>query len=459
MAAHTELLRKQVANIDFDNKISADTLALNQRKQDWAESQALYARAVDDKNLLETAKKNLFDQQSRIADIQSKIADNQARRQEFQSQIDWNVQQLNANALNEAARFNAQMGFNVEQANIQAEQQKQAQLQSLASSIAEAAKSPGDYGKLAALTLANTGWGAPATAIGRGADVRTTESLAPLESELRTRRDVMARPDRPYTFTPIQPTLATAPTLGPLDLSKIKIPTAAGEPGTSTAPGTVTPVTGATNTPNNLISSLINAGANPNSAAGFAEILAKQQNASQQSAADQGVPAQAKGGVIPRYATGGYAPGAYISGERGPELNIPLGDQTLILNQKQLKAAGIDLKKLMSGYNKPKQFADGGVFNTGWGNVQDQDRTLSMQFLNDALERARAGTPWQSGPLPTPIYTSSPGFSPIVSQTLGSLTAMAQGIPQEYFQELAAKYAPSGMTQGFARVGNIQRTA
>ena len=161
-----------------------------------------------------------------------------------------------------------------------------------------------------------------------------------------------------------------------------------------------------------------------------------------------------RSGSSPAMAKGGVANGAYISGERGPELNIPLGDKTIVLNQKQMKAAGIDLKKLMAGGNKPKQFADGGVFDQGWGNVTDPDRTLSMNFLNDALARARAGTPWQSGPLPTPVYASTPGFSPLVMQTLGSLTSMAQGIPTEYFQELAAKYRPSGVRESVT-----QRTA
>jgi hypothetical protein len=671
---------------DEEIRLRTEEAARTAYQNRYGNAMAAIGAATNDKTLEQQGRNYAFNQAVSSANINNDIQKLVVQREDLKAQYAYNASVANAAAVNEAARFNAQMGFNVEQANIQAEQQKQAQLQSLASSIAEAAKSPGDYGKLAALTLANTRWGAPATAIGRGADVRTTESLAPLESELRTRRDVMARPDRPYTFTPIQPSVVSAPELGPLDLSKFQNPTqtitganiapaktaeqiaqeasriannqtttaiarsmglnvgSAGEGVPAQAEGGAIPryedggiAPRDAGISMDMYADALRAGANPEQIKAFYDIAMRQQQAQQAQQAQAAQPTFAvqpvraeqipsidsftpfvrpqdfnitnpseeaynprpisstplgemyaprpedynfynplskeeqkiadysnrwaaaqkdfREGKISRqefadrtkdipddvvatfltaglmgagaalgvgggralkdwigrgaqynynpsidynvqrsalppnyappenpidpnimrsiglgrtmeqaerlglYASGGISNGAYISGERGPELNIPLGDQTLILNQKQLKAAGIDLKKLMSGYNKPKQFADGGVFNTGWGNVQDQDRTLSMQFLNDALDRARAGTPWQNGPLPTPVYTSSPGFSPIVSQTLGSLTAMAQGIPQEYFQELAQKYAPSGLAQSYGRMANIQRTA
>jgi hypothetical protein len=403
------------------------------------------------------ASRDLFTQQNSIANLQLNIAQMQQSRSNLQAQMDWNVEQLNTNALNEAMRFNTQQQFAVEQANVAAQQRRQEQLQSLARDISEAAKAPGDYGKLAALTLANTGWGAPATAIGKGADLRTTQSLAPLESQLRTRQDVMAQPERPFTFTPITPSMAQRPVIAPLDLSQIKIPQIQQIQQIQQQPDIKVMPTGVTLAPNAI-----------SQAAAVSPILGNLVGALGQGASSQSVNAALNAAIAAQQggptgyqgmAKGGVANGAYISGERGPELNIPLGDKTIVLNQKQMKAAGIDLKKLMSDSNKPKQFADGGVFDQGWGNVTDPDRTLSMNFLNDALARARAGTPWQSGPLPTPVYASTPGFSPLVMQTLGSLTSMAQGVPTEYFQELARKYAPSGLSESYGRMANIQRTA
>jgi len=435
--------QKDAAEAGIQN--AKDTLAYNykrlaqeQQNNSFTQTQALYASARDDKRLAMEASQNLFAQQNSIANLQLNIANAIQAQNNFQSQMDWSVEQLNANAINEAARFNAQMGFNVEQANVAAQQRRQEQLQSLARDISESAKAPGDYGKLAALTLANTGWGAPATAIGRGADLRTTQSLAPLESQLRTRQNVMAQPERPFTFTPMTPSLAQRPVIAPLDLSQIKIPQVptAGE---VLAPNAISQAAAVSPTLGNLVGALGQGTSSQSVNAALNAAIATQQDGT------TGYQGMAKGGV---------ANGAYISGERGPELNIPLGDKTIVLNQKQMKAAGIDLKKLMSDSNKPKQFADGGVFDQGWGNVTDPDRTLSMNFLNDALARARAGTPWQSGPLPTPVYASTPGFSPLVMQTLGSLTSMAQGIPTEYFQELAAKYRPSGVRESVT-----QRTA
>ena len=448
--ANIEQSRAAILQADARIKIDNERLALEIRNASFNQSRALYADARDDKRLAMEASRDLFTQQNSIANLQLNIAQMQQARSNLQSQIDWNIEQLNTNALNEAMRFNIQQQFAVEQANVSAQQRRQEQLQSLARDISEAAKAPGDYGKLAALTLANAGWGAANTAIGKGADVRTTESLAPLESQLRTRQSVMAQSDRPFTFTPITPTLAQRQVIAPLNLSGLTIPQIQKPPPIPVpipalpgAGGGAAPAAAPTNTSygNYLASSGVPA---------WAIAITPGATSGGESTGGGG---ESSGGSTGMY-KGGVTNGAYISGERGPELNIPLGDKTIVLNQKQLKAAGIDIKKLMSGASKPEKFAEGGVFDQGWGNVTDPDRTMAMQFLNDALAKARAGTPWQRGALPSPVYASSPGMSPIVSQTLGSLTAMAQGIPAEYFQELATRYRPSGVRESVT-----QRTA
>jgi hypothetical protein len=446
LEAQTAAQRAGIAQNDLRIQQDAKRLALEQQNAAFTQARALWADARDDKRLAMEANRDLFTQQNSIANLQMNIAQMQQRRAELQTNLDWNVQQLNTNAMNEAARFNAQMGFNVEQANVAAEQRRQEQLQSLARDISEAAKAPGDYGKLAALTLANAGWGAPGTAIGKGADLRTTQSLAPLESQLRTRQDVMAQPARPFSYTPITPTMAQAPVVAPLDLSMVKVPQINIQQPSERVSAPVAGGDGSIYQPTGVLGALV--GALQGGASSESVNAALNAAIAAQTGAPTGYQgAGGEGGATPAAAKGGMMNGAYISGERGPELNIPLGDQTLVLNQKQLKAAGIDLKKLMSGSKKPEQFADGGIFDAGWGNVQDQDRTLSMQFLNDALARARAGTPFQEGALPAPVYASTPGFSPLVTQVLGSLTSMAQGVPTEYFQELAAKYRPSGIRE------------
>lgn len=687
--------RKDAGEIE----IARGTLAEQLRNNQFTRNMSNYAASQKNTELGMRADEMMFTQQQAIANTELQI-------ENLTQQRDWNIASANSAANNAAAQFNAQQGFAVQRANVEAEQTRTTQLQSLANTIAEAAKQPGDYGKLAALQLANTGWGAPNTAIGQGADLRTTQSLSPLESQLRTREDVMNRPVNPYTFTPYTPERAAPPAL---DFSRVKMPTvnakvAAGlnfgdlpNPGAPYNPDSTpgytvlpnggidlsaaeslamnkagmpwqpTPMNpdgtfivpkaeyggilpryeegGINQRPQQNIGGLANTGATTypeliewlvaggvpreslNGRAGAVEVvdtfrqsdeaLARNtaalpmpgaggapppkmlsappifqddapnvdpwestsavptaaptatEQAPQGMAQEQfdqykarkerfdadwgamksgamsgedhvernadldddaflhfsktyGIPAAGsamlaigaglpwfmkwlKAGnqygydVLPGtpppstpppfpepikllpgrrvvkpamagnaaynpqplrsvglgayanemetmgYSHGGIANGAYISGERGPELNIPIGDKTIILNQKQMKAAGIDLKELM--YGKPQQFAGGGIFDAGWGNVQDADRTRAMQFLNDATARARAGTPFATGALPTPVYASSPGFSPIVTDVLGSLTSMEQGIPAEYFKELAARYRPTGVRE------------
>lgn len=670
--ASAELARAQAADIPARREQERQQLVIEEAKRKFGEGAQLIGLQTNNQDLANRGSQIVFDQSNAIAQARNRIQELNVQQGNLQQQYNYNTSAANAAAANAAAQFNAQMGFNVEQANVAAQQRKQEQLQSLARDISEAAKAPGDYGKLAALTLANAGWGAPNTAIGKGEDLRTAQSMAPLESQLRTRQDVMSQPERPFSYTPITPNMVQAPVIAPVDVSKFAIPeqtmtTAdvsrqkreglAAIAGLGSSSGAMSPGAYMSNLASQLQSGASSADVNAQLNQAIANQIASLPGPQGESG---GVPAAAEGGIVPRYedggvnnsnefnpiavyqtlrsggaseqqaadfintilrsdqalasntaakaasdaeaaaraaqpvyrpapqrmtdasndteaqllrlgmeqpyqqpmsieqvanqmppamypqqiaqaqqsermqwvpaktltpeefrnqenerknremfesifgglmaypgggagargagslidlagllrnprtrvlmteyapvfdeiqrafikkmpgvgyATGGIAPGAYISGERGPELNIPLGDKTIVLNQKQMKAAGIDLKKLMAGSKKPEKFANGGIFDAGWGNVQDQDRTLSMQFLNDALARARAGTPFQEGALPAPVYASTPGFSPLVTQVLGSLTSMAQGVPTEYFQELAAKYRPSGIRE------------
>jgi hypothetical protein len=759
--ASAELARAQAANIPVQQQLERDKQIAAEAARKFGQGAQLVGLQTGNQDLANRGSQIVFDQSNAVAQAQNRILELGITQDNLRAKSKYDTDMANAAAGNAAQQFNITTGLTVDQLNEAAARQKQQDMQALARDIAEAAKAPGDYGKLAALTLANAGWGAPNTAIGKGEDLRTAQSMAPLESQLRTRQDVMARPDRPYTFTPYTPTMVQAPVIAPIDVSKFAMPQQtmtmadvnrqkreglAAIAGLGSSSGAMSPGAYMSNLASQLQSGVSSADVNAQLNQAIANQIASLPGPQGESG---GVPAAAEGGIVPRYedggvnnssefnpiavyqmlrsggaseqqaadfintilrsdqalasntaakaasdadsaaraaqpvyrpapqrmtdasndteaqllrlgmeqqyqqpidieqvatqmppamyspasggyyatedaapaavgwtpqfgvgaapapkvsipglmpedeemaadynrfirgdmpteeyekkwvtgrqdehnaalsrissaaskyeipaagsavlaaaasmpwfmrwiakgaqytpqaplkqpaapswseypgyvetlspqnyqyrfrvpqaplteqpgygrswrfspmdlenaasamsgkntslyATGGIAPGAYISGERGPELNIPLGDKTIVLNQKQMKAAGIDLKKLMSGSKKPEQFADGGIFDAGWGNVQDQDRTMSMQFLNDALARARAGTPFQEGALPAPVYASTPGFSPLVTQVLGSLTSMAQGVPTEYFQELAAKYRPSGIRE------------
>jgi len=724
--ASAELARAQAANIPVQQQLERDKQIAAEAARKFGQGAQLIGLQTGNQDLANRGSQIVFDQSNAVAQSQNRIIELGITQDNLRAKSQYDTDMANAAAANSAQQFNITTGLTVDQLNEAAARQKQQDMQALARDIAEAAKAPGDYGKLAALTLANAGWGAPNTAIGKGEDLRTAQSMAPLESQLRTRQDVMARPDRPYTFTSYTPTMVQAPVIAPIDVSKFAMPQQtmtmadvnrqkreglAAIAGLGSSSGAMSPGAYTSNLASQLQSGASSADVNAQLNQAIANQIASLPGPQGGSG---GVPAAAEGGIVPRYedggvnnssefnpiavyqmlrsggaseqqaadfintilrsdqalasntaaktasdaeaaarvaqpvyrpvsqrmtdasndteaqllrlgmsnpyqrtsgydegdaapaaagfnpamyspasggyypaedaapaafgltpqvtensawqarkekfdsdfsslksgqitgqefenrnkdlddnqflqftrlygipaagsaalafgaslpsiarwvmkgnqynyrpafdynvlqgtvpqgatpqaridpnvfrsvglggtiedaqrlglyATGGVANGAYISGERGPELNIPIGDKTIVLNQKQMKAAGIDLKKLMAGSKKPEKFANGGIFDAGWGNVQDQDRTMSMQFLNDALARARAGTPFQEGALPAPVYASSPGFSPLVTQVLGSLTSMAQGVPTEYFQELAAKYRPSGVRE------------
>lgn len=453
IAIQMQQLQLQQQQIDEQIRQNQANQAIANATLDFQKSKEAFAQETTNKTLAQQAKVALQQNAVAVAGLQLQQAGMVAQRDALQAQMAQQTALANFAAINDAARtnaasendaskFNATMGFNVEQANRQAEIQRQAQLQQLAESVATAGADAGDRGKLAGLLLANRGWGEANTALA-DADLRTTQSTAPLESLLRTREDVQNQPKNPFTYTPItaatyNPTLASAPNVSPLDLSRITIPQAGGGVSggggggqmVAQSPQAVTDYGG------NLLQALMGAGASADSAGGFASIAAQQ--------AQAGVP-QAEIAGFPKAAHGGQMDGAYISGERGPEINIPLGNgQALVLNQQQAAQHGIDIRQLMAA-GQPN-YQDGGVFS-GFGNVQDTDRTRSFDFLNQASGIARAGTPFAQGTLPTPVYASSPGFNPVVAKLLASISAQAQGIPADFWLSQASMYRPAGINE------------
>lgn len=357
----------------------------------------------------------LFTQQQAVSSLQLQIAGAQFQRDSLQAQL---TQRTN--------EFNQTQKFATDQANTQANEQRASRLQSLAGTAGTLAADPGDRAKFAGFLEANSRFGSGDAALAKGANFITNDSLTPLESTLRTARDVQAQPVNPYQFT-----ATAAPTIAPLDLSKIGVPqiTATAAPTGATTAGTIPPGYKS---------------ATPAEYDRMAAIAAQ----SQGTKAVATPPPNAVATPPPNADTGaaGGSHGYRIVGERGIELEAPDGT---IMNQEQVKQMlGIDLKKLsaMPPGTAPDNY-DTGIFGGGFGNVQDADRSLATSFLGDASSRAIAGTPWAGKALPTPVYASSPGFNPYVTQLLASLNAQARGLPAQYFQDQAALLAPAGLSQ------------
>ena len=84
----------------------------------------------------------------------------------------------------------------------------------------------------------------------------------------------------------------------------------------------------------------------------------------------------------------------------------------------------------------------------------DQDRTLSTAFQKETSDRARAGTPFAQGALPTSVYASSPGFNPDVAKLLASINAQATGQPADDYLRRSQLYQPTA-----TRESGVGRTA
>lgn len=389
--------------------------AINDQNMAFARDKEAFAQSQDNKRLAMQAQTQMQSAMVAQADIQFK-----------QATLDMQWQTFNATAMNEAAKFNQQMAFNVQQANQQFESQKQDRLANMATQAGTLAQDPGDRGKFAATVLANSGWGGGA-AVTSGQDYRTEDSLVPLESLLRTREDVQ-KSSSPYTFTPAQPSLMSAPTMPQVPSLAAMMGGAAG--GAAGGAGAPTPQTVQDSTPGYTM--LPGGGINLSAS----EIAA---GAQYQNAPQQGIPAAKHGGMVE---------GAYIGDEEGPELHIPMGDkQTIILNNDQAKSIlGVSIKDLMA--RGQERYADGGIFDGGFQNVQDTDRTRATGFLSDAYKRAVSGTPFAGmKTLPSAVYLSSPGTNPFVAQLLGSLKALGEGTPAAMTSYYADLYRPTGMRE------------
>jgi hypothetical protein len=408
----TELgnLAARYAELARQEKVLQETIRANKVSEAAAAANLTFLRekeafeqSQDQTRIANETRTMLFNEQNNYDTLKFKGA-------EMTSQI----QQVNAQMQQSAAQFNAQMSLQTEQANVQAQEQKAARLQSLAGDIATAASDPGDRAKLASIIQANSGWGQTASALGDpNLDLRTEESLAPLEGLLRNRQDVQAQSDRPFSYSPVQAQQIAMPDLSFLTQRQVTPTVQSGNSG-----------------------GIQNEAAAPAAAAAPFAWMRPAETA----ALPDWAQARIASGSLQKMKDGGIASGAYIGDEEGPEIHIPLAaGVSMVIPHEQVKKMSPDKKKRMT------KMATGGIFA---GTGVDSDRTLSTQFLADSLVKARAGTPFEQSLPGSPVYESSPGFNPFLAAILQSIRAQATGLPVAYSQFEAARLAPRGVSEG-----------
>ncbi len=339
--------------------------------------------------------------------------------------------------ISQREQFNAQMQMTVQKANMEYQAQARQELNQAGRDIAEYASHPTDYGKLAAYLTANQKFGGAANEI-TGKDFTSDTSLAPLGQGLQAAQSAKARSSQsPYSFAPLGlgQTAANSSTYDPNAVAHNQN-VAAGVRDDITNPAYAGIAAG---NPYAQINAIARTQGMTNPDTNFA-------NFNEKGNAQPGV-----GG----FALGGMPQGAYISGDAPgddpsaggarPELNIPVANgKAIVLNEKQMEALGINLKRIM-------KMADGGVFASGEA-FTAPDTTDPKQFLNESLGRALKPLPASWGvngrdSLPSATFASSPGTSPIVTQLLGGLSAMAGLLPADEYARQAALITPMGVRE------------
>ena len=422
-----ELALKQ-RQLDEELRAAAEAYALAVRKQTFYEEESVFNQGIGNAEIA------LAKQQLALSEA------NQA--QQYGLSIATMTQQreiVNAQMQQATAEFNATMGFQVEQANVQAQQRKQEQVQSLGRDIAGYSADPGDRNALAAYVMANTGFGKAAQT--EGVDLVTDESLTPLELALRTRQDVMASPDKPFSFDPI-----ATPQLSPFQMPELA----------QRAQNPAMPTSAITPT-DERVAMGTSTGTTPTAGMMSATEARRQELAAQGTAAFVGT----EGGLwkqdgtdwvrIPEMETGGVVKGAFVAGDSsdGKENkeviipDFPAPGMTTVVPADKLTP------KMKAHMGKMKKMETGGVFSSGVFSGLGSDRTLARTFQTEATQRARVGTPWAgTAGLPDLSFEATPGFDPWVAALLQGLRSGEQGLPTDWQQRQASLITPPGIREG-----------
>lgn len=396
-------MNMQIQKNSQDSFLQQQIQAFNQTKEQFAESQS-------DRQLALQAQQQQQDAAMKIATLQQQQSQMQANRDQFNAQMQFQVAQANAAFQSAAADRAAQA----------------------ARDVANFAGNPTDYGKLAAYLTAHPSFGGAATNL-QGQNFTSPTSIAPLGQALQagqtaTQQEHMS----PYTFTPLAP-------LPGVDTSGISAPA---------------PVSSASS-PNVQQQTLKNIDTGQGNTAFTDAFVNGNQNAVGALLAQGFTPANTTSNT-PAMAKGGMVDGAYIGDEQGSELHIPLAPgKALVINHEQLK------KMNPSQLKSLKKLADGGVFSGG--NVMDFSVTDPQQFLDQATQKALSMTPWGgagiSG-LPSPVFAATPGISPLVTQLIGGIGQTAGLLPADEYARQADVLSPVAYTRmPIARQIPVARTA
>jgi len=391
---------------------------------------------ADNKRIaLQTAQ--LIDQvQGRLDNLAFQRTMLQSEAQKVQAQFQFQAEQENQRAQQEADQVN--------------EQRRQANLalrRSVAGDIAELSKDPGSRAALASFLGTMTGQASPfSTALAQGQDFRTDESMFPLMMMLAEQQELAKGPQF------FNPQLIQAPRVPVPQFAPIQAPNfsqlfntarlAQGLPQPSTqAQGLPQPSTQAQAKPlsaqDAISAGIVPTAENP----GFENVTwTPEEYARFFRAAHPGAPEWVKQKLdeearqpVPAKAKGGKSMGPVtVVGEKGPEVVIDLPDGIFVINEKQL---GFDPKKLAAN-----NAAAGGFFSS----------MGARDFLNQAVMRAAAGTPF-AGQIPTPVGVSAPGTPQFFQQFAAGLAATGRGVPQPLFFEESSRVAPAGVPQSIMR--------
>lgn len=392
---------------------NAAAQAQAQVEMDFLRQKADFAQSQDEKRLVMETENQIFNQQTTIATLQAQRQQMELTRAVQQAQMQQATDQ-----------FNASMQFNVQQGNQQAQAQKRSELAQSARDIAGFSESPTDWGKLAAFELANRGGG---FATDEQQNFTTDRSLQPLASGLENRDQIQASPDNPYTFNPVSvpmlPGLGASP-----DIADILNNATSGSPGGYMDTGTPS------------AQDLLAQGIVPtaDTASDFEDRRATGDEMRTYLGA-KGAPDWA----LAKMEHGGMVEGAFIAGDStdGKENeevvipDFPVQGQTFIIPKSKLTP------KMKAHLAK---FATGGVFDSGILAPQ-KITTQARAFQTQAAQRARAGTPWESGALPGYTFASSPGLDQSVIDLIASLRGVEYGEDPGYFMRQAAQRRPAGM--------------
>lgn len=423
-----ETIRVNSATIDRNGRLDA----LAGQQQAWLQQKEALARADKKEEVAATTANqiaNLQVNRDRLG-LETQVA--QQNAMQAQRTLEFNIASANQQGQQRADEFNATQGLATQKLNTEAAAQKQRDLADQNEKIGVLAQDTGNRGRWASFVTATNGWGKDNTALGQGQSFIDDASVQPLEGSIGNRNAIQARSDTPYSFTPIafNPLAMSGAQPGPLSMAG---PTSA----TAGQPVMPAPQQAAAPNPYAAINAIAQAqaAANPNAnPAGF----------NVAGDAQPGVGAFEHGGV----AQGAFMAGDSSDGKENAEIVIPLGaGGAMIVSTRGMDPAKV--KKMRSGMQK---FATGGLFDQ----LGDSAK-LSKGFLQDASKKFREGTPWAGmpGALPSPVYGSSPGFSPLLNGLLASGRALEQGVPVEYSNWLTERYKPDTIrgTTGVGRSG------